>query len=428
MIDSLFSTLDAVNNFIWGRIAFLLIVGIGAYFSFRSKFFQVRKFGAITRSFFSFFTDKTATAEGIHPLKAFFAAIGGCIGIGNIVGIVTAVQIGGPGALFWTWIGGLCGMVIQYAEVYLGMRYRVKNESDGYDGGPMYFLPVAYKGKWIAPLVCILLCIYGVEIFMFNVMADSIAVNSNIDLIWIVAALLAATIPVALGGINRVGEVCSGLIPLFVVLYVAMAIWVLIQQADRLPDVFREIFTGAFSTQAAKGAFAGSSVALAISMGLSRGAYSGDIGVGYASVIHAESRTTHFGRQASLTIIGVFLDTFVVCSLSVLVVLATGHWHSGIDVSIMVQEGLGLYFPYMHFFMPLFLFLLGYTTILAYFVVGVKCAKFLSPKWGTLLLFAFVDSSQAFLIMSLSGAFLLLFNLTGIFLMRKEVNFRLEEH
>ena len=113
MIDSLFSTLDAVNNFIWGRIAFLLIVGIGAYFSFRSKFFQVRKFGAITRSFFSFFTDKTATAEGIHPLKAFFAAIGGCIGIGNIVGIVTAVQIGGPGALFWTWIGGLCGMVIQ---------------------------------------------------------------------------------------------------------------------------------------------------------------------------------------------------------------------------------------------------------------------------------------------------------------------------
>jgi AGCS family alanine or glycine:cation symporter len=203
-----------------------------------------------------------------------------------------------------------------------------------------------------------------------------------------------------------------------------------------VPGVIRLIFEGAFSPQAAIGGFAGSTVALTISMGLSRGAYSGDIGVGYTSIIHAESRTTHFGRQASLAIVGIFLDTFVICSISIFLVLLTGHWKAGIDSTLMVQEALGLTFPYMHFFMPFFLFLLGYTTILAYFVVGVKCAKFISPKWGpilyyiyaciTLPLFAFVDPKQAFVVMSLSGALLLLFNVTGMILLRKEVHFQLD--
>lgn len=324
-------------------------------------------------------------------------------------------------------------MLIQYAEVYLGLKHRIKNESNNYDGGPMYYLPVAYKHKWIAPVVCILLAFYGVEIFMFNVMADSMAVNWHIDLRIVVAFLLFATFAVALGGINRVGEVCGAVIPLFILIYFGMCMWVLAMHVSELPRMFKEIFVGAFTAQAAQGGFAGSSVGLAISMGLSRGAYSGDIGVGYTSIIYAESRTKQIQRISSLTIFGLFLDTFVVCTLSILVVLATGHWKSGIDVSLMVQEALALHFPYMQYFMPFFLFLLGYTTILAYFVVGVKCAKYLSPKWGpgayycfaaiALTLFAFTKASHAFTVMSLAGAMLLLVNLTGIFLLRKEIAF-----
>lgn len=438
MVNHVFQILEWVNDFIWSHMAFILVVGLGGYFSYKSRFFQIRRFPAIFGSFISFFSQKTATKSnvpGIHPLKAFFAAIGGCIGIGNVVAICTAVQIGGPGALLWTWIGAIAGMVIQYSEVYLGMRHRVKNKEGSYDGGPMYFLPIAYKMKWVAIAVSVLLCFYGVEIFMFNVMVDSISVNWEFNQYLVTFVLLLATLVVALGGINRVGEVCSALIPLFIILYLAMGTWVLIQHAHVLPSVFKEIFIGAFTTQAAKGAFAGSTVGLAISMGLSRGAYSGDIGVGYTSVIHAESSTTHFQRQAALTIVGVFIDTFI-STMSILIVLSTGHWNSGIDVSLMVQEALGLFFPYMHFFMPFFLFLLGYTTILAYFVVGVKCAKFISPKWGPLLyysyaaialpVFAFVHATQAFILMSLSGALLLLFNLFGMFLLRKEVRFGLD--
>lgn len=330
----IFDVLEQVNEFIWGHIAFLLILGLGTYFSIRSGFFQVRRFGSIASTFFSFFKERRG-GPGIHPLKVFFAAIGGCIGIGNVVGIVTAVQLGGPGALFWAWVGGLAGMLIQYAEVYLGMKHRVTNSEGGYDGGPMYFLPRAYKGKWIAPVICFLLCIYGVEIFMFNVMADSFSTNWNINEYLVVGLLMIAVITVARGGINRVGEVCSGLIPLFIVLYVIMACWVIFQHTSELPSIFASIFKGAFTTQAAFGGFAGSTVMTTISMGLSRGAYSGDIGVGYTSVIYAESGTDKLQKQASLTIIGIFLDTFVICSLSILVVLTTGHWHSGIDVTLM---------------------------------------------------------------------------------------------
>src|SRR5579872_1758961 len=127
----MFSFLESFNDFIWGHIAFLLILGLGGYFSISSRFFQIRRFPAIFRSFFSFFKkeNQTEAALGLHPLKTFFAAIGGCIGISNIVGICTAIQIGGPGALFWTWIGGGAGMLIQYSEAFLGMKYRVKNDA-----------------------------------------------------------------------------------------------------------------------------------------------------------------------------------------------------------------------------------------------------------------------------------------------------------
>jgi AGCS family alanine or glycine:cation symporter len=431
----IFDTLELINEFIWGHIAFVLIFGLGAYFSIQSRFFQVRKFGSIFASFLSFFKERN-DATGVHPLKVFFAAIGGCIGIGNVVGIVTAVQIGGPGALFWAWIGGLAGMLIQYAEVYLGMKHRVPNKQGSYDGGPMYFLPIAYKRNWIAPVVCFLLCIYGVEIFMFNVMAESFVSNWDLNEYLVVSLLMVAILVVASGGINRVGEMCSALIPLFIILYVFMSLWVIFHHLTELPAVFGSIFEGAFTAQAAKGGFAGSTVMMTISMGLSRGAYSGDIGVGYTSVLYAESGTKKIQKQSAMTIIGIFIDTFVICSLSILVVLATGYWHSSTDVTLMVQEALGLYFPYMHIFMPVFLFLLGYTSILAYFIVGAKCAKFISKKWGPtvyyiyacimLPVFAFVDATQAFVIMSLSGACLLVLNLLGIFLLRKEIRFGLD--
>jgi AGCS family alanine or glycine:cation symporter len=272
---------------------------------------------------------------------------------------------------------------------------------------------------------------------MFNVITDSISTNWSINKTLVVVVLLVAILLVAKGGINRVGEVCSALIPAFIITYMCIAFWVISHHIPEIPSIFALIFKGAFTPQAAAGGFAGSTVMLTISMGMSRGAYSGDIGVGYTSVIYSEGHSNQFKRQSALTIVGIFIDTFVICTLSIFLVLLTGHWKSGLNVTVMVQEALGLHFPYMAFFMPFFLFLLGFTTILAYFVVGVKCAKFISPKWGpkfyylyacsALPLFAYVEATQAFLVMSLAGALLLILNLTGMLILRKEVEFGLEK-
>lgn len=434
---SLFIYLDAINDFIWGYAGFFLIFLFGIYFTFTSGFYQIRKLPAIFLDFISQIKQKDQTSkEGLHPIKVFFAAIGGCIGIGNIVGICTAVQIGGPGALFWTWIAAFLGMILQYSEVFLGMRYRVKNPEGGYSGGPMYFLPKAFKGKWVGIVVSLLLCVYGVEIFMFNVITDSVSTNWHLSKPLVVFLLFGLVMFAAKGGIKRVSDICSAIIPLFILIYVGMTFWILVENGAMIPSLLKTVFEGAFTSQAAQGAFAGSSIMLAISMGLSRGAYSGDIGVGYTSVIHAESRSQNPQKQASLTIIGIFLDTFIVCTLSIFLVLATGTWKEPLDVTLMVQNALAHYFPFMDIFMPFFLFSLGYTTIISYFVVGLKCAKFISGKYGPLLyytyaalalpIFSFVSAQQAFIIMSLVGAFLLMFNLIGTFLLRKEIYFEEE--
>lgn len=437
MYQMLFQYLELINDFIWGHINFLIIIGLGLYFSWRSRFFQLRKFSKIVSTFIQFSKQGHTSDRGMHPLKAFYAAIGGCIGIGNVVGICTAVQIGGPGAVFWTWIAGFLGMLLKYSEVYLGILHRVPNRSGSYDGGPMYFLKKAFNVKWIPALVCILLCIYGVEVYMFTVIIDSISLNWHMNKYILVCILLVLSFFAVAGGIKRVGDICAKIIPLFLILYAGMSLWVIFMNFEKIPEVFALVFKAAFTPQAAIGAFAGSSIMLTIAMGMSRGCYAADIGIGYASVIHSESSTTEPAKQASLAIFGIFLDSFVVCTLSLLVVLITDVWKSPMSSSLMVQEALGNYFPHMNLFMPFFLFLLGYSTIIAYFSVGTKSAEYLSSKFGkkiyylyaliAFILFSFVDPSHALIVMSLAGAMLLMINLSGIFKLRNEIQFRFEE-
>ena len=431
-----FHLLESINDFIWGYFNFLIIIGLGFLFTLKSNFFQFRQFPLIVKTFYQFFKYKDNDPTGIHPLKVFSAAIGGCIGIGNVVGICTAVQLGGPGALFWTWIAGFLGMLLKYSEVYLGMIHRVKNDKGSYDGGPMYFLKKAFNNSWIPSLVCVLLCVYGVEVYMFSVMTDSISTNWNVNKQLLVVILLALTLFAAAGGVKRVGKICSSVMPIFLLLYIFMSFWVIFMHIDRLPEVLALVFKGAFTPQAATGGFAGSSIILTISLGMSRGCYSGDIGIGYSSVIHSESSVNHPAKQASLAIIGIFLDVFIVCTLSIMLVLVTDLWKSPFSTAVMVQQALGMHFPYMNLFMPFFLFLLGYSTIIAYFAVGLKCAHHLFPKRGkkiyyfyaffAFLLFSFFDPAQALIVMSIAGALLLIINLSGIFRLRHEIKFDLE--
>jgi alanine or glycine:cation symporter, AGCS family len=435
MLDQIFTWLDNFDNTLWGYIGFPVLLILGFYLSFKSQFFQIRKFPSVISVFFGFFKKQTDQNQGIHPLKAFFACVGGAVGVGNIVGICTAVQVGGPGALLWIWLTAIAGMMVKYAEVYLGVRYRVPNEKGGYNGGPMYFLQKVFRSAWVPNIVCVLLCVYGVEVYQFSVIVDSITVNLGFNQYLVIGVLLLLVFFAGMGGIKRVGNISSTIIPLFVLIYVGMGLWVLAHHLEDLPRVFNTVLQSAFSGHAALGGFIGSTLQMTMSQGVRRGCYTGDLGIGYASVIHSESSAKIPEKQASLVIFDIFLDTFIICTSSVLIILATDIWHEPIEANLLVQTALAQYFPYMHFFMPFFLFLLGYSTINAYFCVGLKSAEFISVKYGkplyyvyaviSLLFFSFFETSKAQMVMSIAGGLLLSINCYGIFRLRNEISYEL---
>lgn len=436
MFEFFLTFFTRIDSIFWGCIAFVLIMVLGCYFTVRTRFFQVRALPCIGKTFWHFLHKPSQTSEGIHPLRALFASVGGMIGIGNVVGIVTAVQFGGPGALIWVWVAALFGSVIKYCEIYLGLKYRVANGRGGYDGGPMFFLKHAFKNRWVPIFVSILLCIYGVEIYQFTVLTDSIVQNWDFNRYAVIFGLLILILYAGHGGVKRIGKICGWTMPFFMAAYILLSLWILLQGIADLPGVLLMVFKSAFTGHAAIGGFAGSTMILALQHGISRAAYSADIGIGYDSIIHSESSTVYPERQARLAVLGVCMDNFI-CTLSILVVLITGVWKAEIpiDASLLVQTALSQYFPFMPVFMPFFIFVLGYTTVIAYFCVGLKCARFLSPKHGvkiyffyaafSLFAFSFLSQTQALLMMSLSGALLLITNLMGIFCLRKEVVFDL---
>jgi len=437
MLEYIFSKLEIFDDCLWGYLGFPAIIIIGIILSFQSRFVQIRKFPHIIKTFIGFLLYRNKDARGIHPLKAFFACVGGCVGLGNVVGICTAVQIGGPGALFWIWITAILGMIIKYSEVYLGCKYREKDNRGGYNGGPMIYLQRVFKTKTIPYFVCLLLCVYGVEVYQFRIISNSLTENLGVSEYIVVAALFSFIFISCLGGIKRVGTISSLLIPVFVVIYVGMGLFILTQNYHLLPSIFELVLTSAFTSQSATGGFVGSTILLTISQGIRRGCYTGDIGIGYASVIHSETSSQSAKNQASLVIFDIFLDTIIVCSTSILIILVTDIWKQPIDPGFMVQTALSSYFPYMEFFMPFFVFLVGTSTINAYFCVGLKCAEFLMPKIGrkvyyvyaltSLFVFSMMDATSAQIFMSSVGGTLLIINLYGIFTLRHEINYNIGE-
>lgn len=435
MTDAFFYYLSQLDSIFWSYIAFVLVMILGIYLSIRTRFFQIRAIPSIFRTFASFLNNSNSeTTRGVHPLRTFFASVGGMIGIGNIVGIVTAIQIGGPGALFWVWMAALVGGIIKYSEIYLGIKHRVTNNHGGYDGGPKYFLRSAFNNQWISIFVAVLLCIYGVEIYQFSVVTNSLSTNLGINRFVIIVSLLGVILYAGVGGIPRVGKICSWIMPFFMVIYLGMSSWIILNEIAFLPGVLKNVFISAFTGHAAVGGFAGSSALLAIQHGISRAAYSSDIGIGYDSIIQSESSTVYPERQAQLAILGVCIDNLV-CTMSILIVLLSGVWTAPIEGSSLVQQALSAYFPFMHVFIPIFLLIVGYTTMIAYFCVGIKCARFLSPTYGfaayvvyaigAFIFFSFFDQTQALLVMSVAGSLLLITNLLGIFKLRHQIVFSL---
>lgn len=436
MFNDFFQLLELFEDHLWGFVGGPLVILFGIYLSHLSNFVQLRKFPTVLRTFWECLTFKSVDPTGVPPIKAFFASIGGCVGVGNVVAICTAVQFGGPGALFWIWVTAIMGMIIKYAEVYLGLRYRIVNNEGSYNGGPMYFLQYAFKGKFVCYFVAVLLCIYGVEVAQFRIVTTAITNNLNVNEYLVIGIFLSLVLFAGVGGVRRVGNIATTIIPIFVVLYVGMGSWVMINNLALIPQVLSEVLYDAFTGSAIAGGLLGSALMKTISEGVRRGCYTGDIGVGYSSIIHSESSVAIPEKQAALVIFDIFLDTYIICTTSVMLILVTQVWQSDLPASMLVQTALGQYFPYMHLFMPFFLFILGYSTINAYFCVGLKCAQFISPSYGkkvyytygvaALLFFSFFDTTKAQTLMGVAGGLLLIINCWAIYRLRDKLSFNLD--
>ena len=424
------------ESFLWTYVGITLILVAGFYLSYKSGFAQVFGLWRCFKNFFACFrNDMPHGNRGASPLFVFFASLGGCLGIGNVVSIAVAVQLGGPGALVWVWIAAFLGMIIKYAEVYLGIRFRLENDMGSYDGGPMYFLRYAFpKFPLVANVMAVLMCIYGAEIYLFGVIKESFVINFAWPSQWVVTVLLLLILITVIGGVKRVGAVSAWMVPIFMTVFLGMVVIILVQNAALIPQMLLSVFSSAFTGQAAIGGFAGSTLLLTASRGISSACYSGDVGIGYASIIHAETNVNEPEKQASLAIVGIFIDTIVVCTAVMLLVMISGVWQdSSINGSMLVQAALATYFPYMDIFMPLFIFMLGFSTITAYLLAGIKSAQFLAPRRGknvfiavssfAFIFFSFYDSSLAMAVMYSCGGLLMVINIPGILALRRYIRY-----
>jgi len=437
MIYQALEMLGIAEDFLWAYVGIPVIVVFGLYLTFRSKFVQLRKFPAIFRNFVTAFSGQKEEGSHLHPMQAFFASIGGSLGIGNVIAVAAAIQIGGPGTIVWIWVTAIIGSLIKYSEVYIGISRRRTMEDGTYRGGPMYFLKDAIGKNWPTTVFCLLMCIYSVEIYQFKVVAELSSRAIGVSKVTTALLFFSIIVLVERGGFRRIGRIASVLAPCLVFVYVSMVTYVLVANSSLLPGVIVDIVKSAFSIRAAEGGFIGSTMLMAMSHGVRRGCYSCDIGVGYSSIIHSASATRSAEKQASLLIFEIFMDTFLVCTTSVLLVLVTGTWIEEPNSLLLVQSSLGKYFPYMGVFVPLFLSLLGYGTVTTYFSAGMHTARHWFPVWGgklfygyavlAFMTFVFVDHRQAMSIMSFVGFLLLALNSWGIWKLRHSLSFAVDE-
>ncbi len=434
-MDTALSIIAYLNDFYWSYIGWALIAGSGLYLTIVSKGLQFRALFNFKQNIKNIYTEaENKDNNGIHPFKLYFASVGGMVGLGNIVVICTAIMIGGPGSIFWTILASLSGMLLKYSEIYLGVKYRIQNPDGSFTGGPMYFLQKAFKPKIFAYIFAFLLCLYGVEISSFLIIVDRIEHSFEFNRYTIIFCFLIIVIYSSIGGVRRLANICSIIMPIFMIGYIIFSVYVIICNAEMLPAFFKTVLVSAFVGHAPIGGFVGSTMILSAYLGISKSIYSGDIGIGYDSIMQSETTITKPEVQAILSIYAIFTDA-IICILTNVMVGVTGAWYTLNDYepSDIVAQLLSNYIPYSDFFMTLLLFFAGYTTIIAYLAAGTKCAQFISPKYGKILylmyaIFAFIffcnfSQTNLIIIMGLLSGLLVLLNVCGILKLRKDINF-----
>ncbi len=386
MIDSLV----ALRDVIWGVPLLVLLVGTGVFLTARLGLVQFR--GLLHALWLAFVVRKEEGADGdISHFGALMTALAATVGTGNIAGVATAIAAGGPGALFWMWVTGLFGMATKYSEAFLSVRYRIVDHLGTMSGGPMYYLATGVGGrlgKLLGALFALFAAVaaFGIgNMVQSNSVADVVRTTFGVPL-WVTGAVLTlGTGVVILGGIRSIARVTEVLVPGMIVLYMLGALAVLAIEWRQIPHVFQLVFSGAFTGQAAVGGFLGAAIKETIRMGVARGVFSNESGLGSAGIAAAAAQTTSPSAQALVSMTQTFIDTIVVCSLTGFVIIASGAWMK-VDAAGAALTGApltaagfqaGLPGTWGDLIVAVGLILFAYSTILGWSYYGEKSLEFL---------------------------------------------------
>lgn len=323
---------NMLSKWVWGPYMLALLVGTGIFLSVRMRFLQIRKLPYALKLVFSK-NEGNAEEEGdITPFQALTTALAATIGTGNIAGVATALAAGGPGAIFWMWITALFGMATKYAEAILAVKYRTVDEKGEISGGPMYYIEKGLGWKWLGMLFALFAAVaaFGIgNTVQSNSVADAVKESFGVPpmITGVILAVLVAL--VILGGIKSIAGVTSILVPFMAVFYILGGLLIIFINISEVPRALGMIFGQAFTGTAAVGGFAGSGVLLAIRMGVARGVFSNEAGLGSAPIAAAAAKTDYPGRQALISMTGTFIDTIIICSITSLAIITSGVWTSG---------------------------------------------------------------------------------------------------
>lgn len=378
LLNDFFSWL---NGIVWGPVMLVLILGTGLYLTLGLAFMPLRRIGY---GFRMLWQGRHSDAEGdITPFNALMTSLSATIGTGNIAGVATAVAIGGPGAVFWMWCTALVGMATKYAEAVLAMKYREVDERGNHVGGPMYYIKngLGRHWQWLGTAFAIFGALAGFGIGNM-VQANSVAhvMESNLALpAWLVGLVMAAFVfAVLIGGIRRIADVAGKLVPFMAVAYVAGGLVVILANAAAVPAAFGLIFKYAFTPAAATGGFAGAAVLMAIQMGVARGIFSNEAGLGSAPMAHAAAKSNDPVGQGTVAMLGTFIDTIVICSITALVILVSGEWADGLSGAALSSAAFGAGLPgFGNLVVTFGLVIFAFTTMLGWSVYGERCVEYL---------------------------------------------------
>ena len=432
---------DAVNSVVWGVPMLILIIGTGIYFSVRLGFFQIFKFKHILKStIFSESKNKNGDKKSLSQFQAMSTALAATIGTGNIAGVASAIAIGGAGAVFWMWVSAFFGMMTSFAENVLGVYYRKKNKKGEWSGGAMYFISEGFKNKKIGKLLSALFAVFCVLASfgignMSQVNSIAVSLNSSFGIPPLAVGIVLSVVvgSILIGGVKRIGQVAEKIVPFMAVVYIFLTSCVVLVNIEFLPNVFSQIFKGAFGFDAVAGGISGALIKNAITLGFQRGVFSNEAGLGSGVIVNSTADTKEPVIQGMWGVFEVFFDTIIVCSLTAFTVLSTDVIsYSDLQGAALVSEAFSHVFSSSAgIIVSVSITLFAFTTVLGWSFYGEKCLEYLfGNKAGRIYKIVFslmlivgstIDLSLAWEISDTLNALMVIPNLIGVLILSGQV-------